>query len=178
MEASLTSFTKMRVVPFHWRWGKLIVPNVCFMLLERVYICYKVKFLQSAGRKIFAHKRTSMQPNLSEFFQTNNIFPKAQVAANDNGHNWQHHCLTKFFKLFHIVWFIFFWMSALKALKWKGTERILLGVTWTCSRPCSRCNFAEYNCLLPINLQALCRASFQRDVQTNQCNNSGETQSI
>ena len=36
------------------------------------------------------------------------IFPKAQVAANKNTHNFRHHFLAQFFMLFHMVWSILF----------------------------------------------------------------------
>ena len=47
------------------------------------------------------------------------IFPKAQVAANKNAHNFRHHFLAQFFMLFHMVWSILFGVLALKTLKWK-----------------------------------------------------------
>ena len=47
------------------------------------------------------------------------IFPKAQVAANKNAHNFQHHFLAQFFMLFHMVWSILFGVLALKTLEWE-----------------------------------------------------------
>ena len=47
------------------------------------------------------------------------IFPKAQVAANKNAHDFRHHFLTQFFMLFHMVRSILFRVLALKNFKWK-----------------------------------------------------------
>ena len=55
------------------------------------------------------------------------IFPKTQVAANKNAHNFWHHLWAQFFMLFYMVWSILFKVSALKTLKWKfliGCSRI------------------------------------------------------
>ena len=45
------------------------------------------------------------------------IFPKAQVAANKNAHNFWRHLHAQFFMLFHMVGSILF--RALKTLDWK-----------------------------------------------------------
>ena len=59
--------------------------------------------------------------------EVHHIFPKAQVAANKNAHNFRHHFPAQFFMLFHMVCSILFRVLALKTLKWKfliGCQRI------------------------------------------------------
>ena len=57
-----------------------------------------------------------------KFFFTCHIFPKAQVAADKNAHNFWHQFPAQFFMLFHMVWSILFGVLALKTIKWKFVE--------------------------------------------------------
>ena len=73
--AKLGNSTSMRLLPEY-----LCLPILCFSL------------------NLFSFSSTSTHND-----KVLHIFPKAEVAANKNAHNFKHHFLVQFFILFHLV---------------------------------------------------------------------------
>ena len=79
-------------------------------------------------KKVYPMDRINNQPRIifkasiwscTAALKLEHIFPKAQMAANKNAHNFWHHFRKQFFMLFHMVWSILFKVLALKTLNWK-----------------------------------------------------------